>query len=106
DISAALFVTTVCEEGAFPWNRSDAPQVRADSAIRAARAIPRPQLGPFDARIALLSDVIPLCVSWPNASAAPVAPGPLPNVPTLVIDGDADLRTPVTHARAGSRARP
>ncbi len=100
DISAALFVTTVCEEGAFPWNRSDAPQVRADAAIRAARAIPRTQLGPFDARIALLSDTIPLCVSWPNASAAPVVPGPLPNVPTLVIDGDADLRTPVTDARA------
>jgi len=100
DISAALFVTTVCEEGAFPWNRGDAPQVRADSAIRAARAIPRTRLGPFDARIALLSDVIPLCVAWPNASAAPVLPGPLPNVPTLVIDGDADLRTPVTDARA------
>ncbi len=100
DISAALFVTTVCEEGAFPWNRADAPQARADAAVRAARAIPRTQLGPFDARIALLSDVIPLCVSWPNASAAPVAPGPLPNVPTLVIDGDADLRTPVTDARA------
>jgi pimeloyl-ACP methyl ester carboxylesterase len=100
DISAALFVTTVCEEGAFPWNRADAPQIRADAAIAAARAIPRTQLGPFDARVALLSDVIPLCVSWPNASVAPVAPGPLPSVPTLVLDGDADLRTPVTDARA------
>jgi pimeloyl-ACP methyl ester carboxylesterase len=100
NVSPALFVTTSCEEGAFPWNRTDAPQLRADSAIAASRAIPRTQLGPFDARIALLSDVIPLCVTWPNASPAPVAPGPLPNVPTLVIDGDGDLRTPVTDARA------
>ena len=28
------------------------------------------------------------------------APGPLPNVPTLVLDGEADLRTPVDDAHA------
>jgi pimeloyl-ACP methyl ester carboxylesterase len=100
DISVALFATTTCEEGAFPWDRGDAPPARADAAIRASRAIPRAQLGPFDRRVALLSDVIPLCVTWPNASPAPAAPGPLPAVPTLIIDGDADLRTPVTDARA------
>jgi pimeloyl-ACP methyl ester carboxylesterase len=100
DISVALFAATTCEEGSFPWDRSAAPRARADAALRAARAIPHAQLGPFDARIALLSDVIPLCVTWPNASPAPAAPGPLPAVPTLILDGDVDLRTPVTDARA------
>jgi len=100
DISPALFVTTVCEEGAFPWNRTDAPPARADAALRAARAIPRAQLGPFDRRVALFADVIPLCVTWPNAAPAPAAPGALPAVPTLILDGGADLRTPVTDARA------
>jgi pimeloyl-ACP methyl ester carboxylesterase len=100
DISPALFATTVCEESAFPWNRADAPRVRADAAIRAARAIPRAQLGPFDQRVALFADVIPLCVSWPNAAPAPAALGALPNVPTLILDGGADLRTPITDARA------
>jgi pimeloyl-ACP methyl ester carboxylesterase len=99
-ISTALFATTSCEEGTFPWNRTDAPQARADAAVRAARAIPRAELGPFDARVALLSDVIPLCVSWPNAAPAPVAPGALPPVPALIIAGGGDLRTPVADARA------
>jgi pimeloyl-ACP methyl ester carboxylesterase len=99
DISVALFATTVCEESAFPWNRIDGPETRANAALRAARAIPRTQLGPFDARVALLADVIPLCVTWPNAAPAPPAPAPLPNVPTLILDGDADLRTTVTDAR-------
>lgn len=100
DISAALFATTTCEESVFPWNRSDPPSSRADAAIRAARAIPRSQLGPFNARVALLGGVAGLCVSWPNAAPAPAAPAPLPALPTLIIDGDADLRTPVTDARA------
>jgi pimeloyl-ACP methyl ester carboxylesterase len=99
-ISVGLFVTTTCEEGRFPWDRADPPQIRADSAIRAARAIPRAQLGPFDGRVALLAGTAPLCVTWPNAAPAPAAPGPLPNVPTLILSGDADLRTPVTDARA------
>jgi pimeloyl-ACP methyl ester carboxylesterase len=100
DISTALFATTTCEEGVFPWDRADPPQARADAAVRAARGVPRAQLGPFDAQVALLAGVAPLCVPWPNAAPAPATPGPLPNVPTLVIDGDADLRTPVTDARA------
>src|SRR5918911_87531 len=99
-ISVGLFVTTTCEEGRSPWDRADPPQIRAESAIRAARAIPRAQLGPFDGRVALLAGTAPLCVTWPNAAPAPAAPGPLPNVPTLILSGDADLRTPVTDARA------
>jgi pimeloyl-ACP methyl ester carboxylesterase len=99
-ISVGLFAATTCEEGAFPWNRADPPQLRADAAVRAVRAIPRAQFGPFDGRVALVAGTAPLCVTWPNAAPAPVAPGPLPNVPTLILSGDADLRTPVTDARA------
>jgi pimeloyl-ACP methyl ester carboxylesterase len=100
DISVALFATTTCEEGAFPWDRADSPATRARKATGAALAIPRAQLGPFDRRVALLGGVAPLCASWPNAAPAPAPPGALPPVPTLVIAGDADLRTPVTDARA------
>jgi pimeloyl-ACP methyl ester carboxylesterase len=98
-ISVGLFAATTCEEGFFPWNHADPPQIRADEAIRAARNIPRAQLGPFDQRVALLAGTAPLCVTWPNAAPAPVAPGPLPNVPALILSGDADLRTPLTDAR-------
>src|SRR5919199_6016696 len=84
-ISETLFATTVCEEAPFPWDRGDGPRARADAAVRAARAIPRAQLGPFDSRVALFADVIPLCAGWPNAAPAPAPPGALPPVPTLII---------------------
>jgi pimeloyl-ACP methyl ester carboxylesterase len=99
-ISETLFATTVCEEAPFPWARGDGPRARAAAAVRAARAIPRRQLGPFDSQVALFADVIPLCAGWPNAAPAPAAPGALPPVPTLIIDGAADVRTPVADARA------
>jgi pimeloyl-ACP methyl ester carboxylesterase len=98
-ISVGLFAATTCEEGFFPWDHADPPQIRADEAIRAARNIPRAQLGPFDTRVALLAGTAPLCVTWPNAAPTPAAPGALPNVPALILSGAADLRTPLTDAR-------
>jgi len=101
DIDDALFLTTRCEESVLPWDRSVASaRERARLAQRAARAIPRAQLGPFDQRTALLGDVVPLCLGWPHASPAPAPPGPLPPVPALLIVGGADVRTPVADARA------
>jgi pimeloyl-ACP methyl ester carboxylesterase len=99
-ISPALFTTTTCEEAALPWTRTDSVDTRAVDAIRAARAIPRAQLGPFDARVALAASILPLCVSWPNAGPAPVPQAPVPAVPTLIVSGGADVRTPQRDARA------
>ena len=64
------------------------------------RAIPRAQLGPFDQAVALASSVLPLCVGWPNASPDPLPPAPVPPVPTLIVSGGADVRTPTRDARA------
>ncbi|MEA2380122.1 MAG: hypothetical protein QOH72_93 [Solirubrobacteraceae bacterium] len=99
-ISAALFATTTCEEAALPWTRTDSADTRAVKAVRAARAIPRAQLGPFDSTVALASSVLPLCVGWPNASPEPVPQGPVPAVPTLIVSGGVDVRTPQRDARA------
>jgi pimeloyl-ACP methyl ester carboxylesterase len=99
-ISAALFATTTCEEAALPWTRTDSAGTRAVKAVRAARAIPRAQLGPFDSTVALASSVLPLCVGWPNASPEPVPQGPVPAVPTLIVSGGVDVRTPQRDARA------
>ena len=41
-----------------------------------------------------------LCERWPQAPAAPeFGPGPLPDVPVLLLEGEDDLRTPVENAR-------
>ena len=99
----ALFVTTVCEEARVPVEPQRRPRRRAPhAAVARPRAIPRPTRAVRPpSRCSPTS--IPLCARWPNASAAPAPVGPLPQVPTLVIDGEADLRTPVEDAR---RSRP
>jgi pimeloyl-ACP methyl ester carboxylesterase len=99
-ISPALFATTTCEESALPWTRADSEGTRRRKAIDAVLGLPRTQLGPFDQLVALEASVLPLCASWPNASPAPVAPGPVPPVPTLIVSGGADVRTPARDARA------
>jgi pimeloyl-ACP methyl ester carboxylesterase len=93
--SDALFAATRCEETAFPWDRGAAAPARLAQATAASRALDPASLRPFNRTDALLGELVPLCVGWPVASAPPPAPGPLPQVPTLVLEGQADLRTPL-----------
>ncbi|HEU4977882.1 MAG TPA: alpha/beta fold hydrolase [Solirubrobacteraceae bacterium] len=97
--SAALFATTRCEESAFPWDRAADPSTRRDEAVAAVEAIPSSVFAPFDRPTALASESIPICIGWPDASPAPAPIGPLPAVPTLILTGGADLRTPVEDAQ-------
>jgi pimeloyl-ACP methyl ester carboxylesterase len=95
-----LYYSTICEESVFPWNRSSSPKARLGEAIAALRAQPANEFAPFTPANALtLSDVVP-CASWPFASAGPeVDEAPFPNVPTLILSGADDLRTPTANAR-------
>jgi len=99
--SDALLLATTCEENAtFPWTRGASIQQKAAEAERAARALPAGSTGPFSADVPLRQSILPLCLGWLTASAAPVAGGPLPAVPLLAINGFSDLRTPVEDAIA------
>jgi pimeloyl-ACP methyl ester carboxylesterase len=98
--SDALFAATRCEESVFPWDRAASPSERARQATAAAKALGRAAVDPFDSDVALLGEILPLCVGWPNAAPPPSAPSPLPAVPTLILDGDADLRTPLEDAQS------
>jgi pimeloyl-ACP methyl ester carboxylesterase len=95
----ALFLTTSCEEKPFPWQRSASPTAREAEARTALHALPSSDLYPFDAPTAWTDSMIPDCLDWPYASPAPPAAGPLPNVPTLLLSGAQDLRTPTSNAR-------
>jgi pimeloyl-ACP methyl ester carboxylesterase len=97
--STALFAATRCEESAFPWDRAAGPEQRAGQAVAAARAHPATDFQPFSYSVALRSEAIPVCLAWPNASPPPAPPSPLPAVPTLILDGGSDLRTPVEDAQ-------
>ncbi len=98
-IDEALFVATTCEETPFPWQRASSPPTRlaeADAFLRAQRSA---AFYPFDRTTALGNSLVPDCAGWPDASAAPPSAGALPNVPTLLLSGAQDLRTPTSSAR-------
>ncbi len=98
-IDETLFLDTSCEETPFPWQRSAPSQTRMAEAFGALRALPSSDFQPFDASIAEQTSLIPACASWPAAAPPPPAPRPLPDVPTLILSGAQDLRTPTADAR-------
>jgi pimeloyl-ACP methyl ester carboxylesterase len=99
EVDLALFIDTSCEETPFPWERGASEATRIVEAETALNALPGSDFYPFDPEIGLLDQTIPLCLSWPDASAGPPAQAPLPDVPTLILSGGQDLRTPTENAR-------
>jgi pimeloyl-ACP methyl ester carboxylesterase len=98
-IDETLFVDTSCEELPFPWQRSASSSTRLAEALGSLRGLPSADFYPFDAGTALSASLVSVCASWPDASPPPPAPGALPNVPTLILSGAQDLRTPTANAR-------
>jgi pimeloyl-ACP methyl ester carboxylesterase len=100
DFDTPLYYATTCEEQDFPWSRAADPATRIAQAVGAARALPASTFAPFTVANALELSDIEGCAHWPFTSAAPpVADAPLPNVPTLILSGAGDLRTPTANAR-------
>ena len=98
-IDETLFLDTSCEETPFPWQRSASRQTRLSEALTALRALPASDFQPFDAATAQSTSLVGDCASWPDAAPAPAPPTALPNVPTLILSGEQDLRTPTAGAR-------
>jgi pimeloyl-ACP methyl ester carboxylesterase len=98
-IDETLFWTTSCEEDPFPWQRAAAPATRHAEALAALRAIPGRDFYPFDASVGLMAGPMLDCLQWPDASSGPPAAAALPDVPTLILSGGQDLRTPTAEAR-------
>jgi pimeloyl-ACP methyl ester carboxylesterase len=101
DIDVPLYYATTCEELNFPWSRAASPHARIAQAVAQAGALPASAFAPFTARNALDLGDLRTCAYWPFATAGPPAQSaPLPNVPTLILSGADDLRTPTSGARA------
>jgi len=94
----ALFVVTTCEEAPFPWQRGAAPATRLAEAAGYLKTQPAAEFAPFDPATAMRSSLVAACSSWPYASAPPPAQVALPDVPTLILSGAQDLRTPTSNA--------
>jgi pimeloyl-ACP methyl ester carboxylesterase len=94
--SSALYTATTCEDGPLPWSPSLAMPDRWKVARADAAAIPDSAFTPFDRDTGATTDTLRLCAPWPGG-AGPMDPGPsaLPDVPTLILGGATDLRTPI-----------
>jgi len=100
DFDNPLYYATTCEEQQFPWNRGASPGTRLAEATDAARAFGAGAFAPFTAANALALSDVQACAHWPYTTPAPAADdAPLPNVPTLILSGADDLRTPTANAR-------
>lgn len=96
-----LYFATMCEEEDFPWSRSASASQRHAEAVAKIDSLPASVFAPFSRQDALPLSDMPDCAEWPfSAPAPPVVSGSLPDVPTLIISGAEDLRTPTSGARS------
>ncbi|HEY1688677.1 MAG TPA: alpha/beta fold hydrolase [Solirubrobacteraceae bacterium] len=100
DVDEGLFLDTSCEDASYPWQRASSPTKRLSEAFAAIVALPPSAFYPFDALTAAGASTLVDCAYWPYSSTAAAAPGPLPDVPTLILSGAQDLRTPTAGARS------
>ncbi len=100
DFDTPVYYATTCEEQDFPWSRVATPTARIAQAVAAARALPADTFAPFTAANAIAVSDIEACAHWPFTAPGPaVEDAPLPDVPTLILSGANDLRTPTANAR-------
>jgi pimeloyl-ACP methyl ester carboxylesterase len=100
-LSQGLHAATLCAESRLPW-AADAPL-----AARSASHHEPGRVWPFDVATASRNGLIELCRHWPPTEP-PRMPldRPLPAVPTLLIEGGADLSTTVAWMRQEARWAP
>jgi pimeloyl-ACP methyl ester carboxylesterase len=100
DFDTPLYYATTCEEQEFPFNRASDAKERIAEALAAAKGLPASTFAPFNASNALALSDIPACAYWPYTTPSAVLDqAPLPAVPTLILSGADDLRTPTANAR-------
>ncbi len=100
DFDSPLYFATSCEEQDFPWSRTVDPAVRLAQATAASKALGTSAFAPFTIANALDVSDIRACAYWPFTTPAPLPDdAPLPDVPTLILSGADDLRTPTANAR-------
>lgn len=101
DISFVTNRATLCAESPFPWSPASAPNrdriARLNRAIDQAGATAFAPFGPIVP--ILLGTATPGCLRWPAVTPPAPVGGPGPAVPTLVLSGLEDLRTPLASSR-------
>jgi pimeloyl-ACP methyl ester carboxylesterase len=93
-ISLPLFAATYCDESELPWSPDSAPEGRT-GVLRGWLAMqPAQAFTPFAPATVMAQSVLQVCMDWPTTPPAPPSPTGASAVPTLLLSGDDDLRTP------------
>jgi pimeloyl-ACP methyl ester carboxylesterase len=92
------FLATTCIEARLPW-RPDAPVAGRAQALAAQLQALAPQLAPFPPALVASFSAEPACALWPPVPLPSPVGRTAPAVPTLILSGREDLRTPVEDAR-------
>ncbi|HST19081.1 MAG TPA: alpha/beta fold hydrolase [Gaiellaceae bacterium] len=98
-LDQGLHASALCADWRYPWGDSAAPLAGREAMLRAAVSrLSASALYPFDAATASGNGFVRQCLPW-----GPTPPTPLPRgklrVPTLLVNGDHDLSTPLAWAR-------
>jgi pimeloyl-ACP methyl ester carboxylesterase len=97
----------LCEESTLPWSRDSLPSQRQNMAERALAGFPDSAFAPLDRATVLAGSLVPMCKFWPAANKEPpFGATTLPPLPTLIVAGMDDLRTPVEDAEALAAGSP
>jgi pimeloyl-ACP methyl ester carboxylesterase len=94
DFSVARYAT-VCETSPMPWDPGTPIEQRPAVVQQRIGTLPADAFAPFDPPT-VVGDEIDLCLRWPDVPRPPstASPLPYPTVPTLILQGGEDLRTP------------
>jgi pimeloyl-ACP methyl ester carboxylesterase len=94
----ARFLATSCVEGRFPWS-PDSPLAGREQALSAYLDANARAFAPFPPAVLFTAAGGAACLAWPPTPKPATPARPAPAVPTLIIAGRDDLRTPVEDAR-------
>jgi pimeloyl-ACP methyl ester carboxylesterase len=94
-LSLALLAATSCDESELPWPSASPPSTRPAALHSWLATQPAQAFAPFSSSTALAGSPLQLCMDWPATPPALAPPaGISAAVPTLLLSGDDDLRTP------------
>ncbi len=108
ELSQGLHASTLCADWRYPWGDSSAPLAGRPAALaRVVRRLPVSALWPFDRATASRNGFVRQCLPWsPTPATSPPPKGAKLTVPTLLVNGDHDLSTPLEWARQEAALAP
>lgn len=97
----------LCEESVLPWPSDALPSQRQGMAERALSGFPDSAFSPLDRATVIAASLVPMCKFWmAENKEPPFGPTTLAPVPTLIVSGLDDLRTPTEDAEALAATSP